>query len=101
MKRKFIALSFALVLTLCALFVLSCGVELTDPQNVRYDGKTITWDSVEDATKYFISINGGQEWPVSSNTYNYNPKGQEFSVSVTAANDEGKDVVKSGTYWNT
>ncbi len=98
MKNKFFAISLVLVMAFCALFVLSsCGkIELSDPKNIKYNGTTISWDSVENASGYTVSINGGTEWSVSGTSYPYNAKGQEFSVSITAVS-EAKELVKSGS----
>lgn len=97
MKKKILTLSLVLVMVSCALIILSgCGVELTDPQNIKYNGTTISWDSVENATGYTVSINGGTAWPVSNTSYPYNAKGQEFTVAITAVS-EAKKLVESGT----
>ena len=60
MKKKILRLIPMVVIMLCALVVLSaCSgkVNLDDPENITYNGTTISWDSVENASGYTISIN--------------------------------------------
>ena len=98
MKKKILKIVPLVVLALCTMLILaSCGgLNLDDPKNIRYNGTTITWDSVKDASGYTVSINDGKEWEVSGNSYPYNAKGEQFSVTVTAVS-EAKKLVKSGS----
>lgn len=99
MKKKILRLIPIVVIMLCALVAFSsCSgkVNLDDPKNITYNGTTISWDSVENASGYTISINGGKEWSVSGTSYSYNAKGEAFSVTVTAVS-EAKKLVKSGS----
>ncbi len=97
MKKIAKLLFLTLVLSLAAFALVACGgsdLELSAPANVRYDGSTIKWDAVENAAKYTIQINDGQEYTVSGTQYPYASNGTTFSVKVIAVSDT-KKIVKS------
>ena len=98
MKKKFLGILFSVVMLIASLLFISCGgdsFKLGKPENVSYDGMTITWNKVEKADKYTVRINDGEEWPVTVNSYAYESN-SEFSVTITAVAGSSK-VVKSGT----
>ncbi|MBQ3235659.1 MAG: hypothetical protein IJA97_05830 [Clostridia bacterium] len=66
------------------------GLELGDPTNIRYDGSSITWDSVQDANQYKVSINGGDEYTVNTNRYAFRANGAEFTVTIKATHKSEK-----------
>lgn len=73
-------------------------INLSQPQNVLYDGKTISWDPVENAVKYTVSISTGttqgQEYSVALPHYGYISNGETFNVSVRARGN-GDNIVDS------
>lgn len=97
MKKKAISILFMVVMILCTVVLSACDspIELDAPANIRYDGKTITWDAVENANEYTVSINDGEAYPVKSNKFPYNAKGESFSVKIVAVSNL-KKIVTSG-----
>lgn len=88
-------LLFFLCLTLSLLTFAACGeVELAKPENLRYDGSTISWNAVENAEKYTVQINDGEAYEVTDTKFPYAAKGATFTVKVTAVS-AAKKVVKS------
>ncbi len=95
-KRSFTNLCMIFAITLVAFLMFACGtsLELTKPDNVKYNGATISWNTVENADYYTISINEGEAYEVTSNMYPYVANGQTFTVTITAVSDL-KKLVKS------
>lgn len=93
MKRKIsLAVTLALVMLLGVLSLAACGesLQLANPENVKYDGSTITWKAVENADKYTVCIDDGEEKTVTNPKFSYNAGGKEFSVTITARSDNSK-----------
>ncbi|MBQ9104173.1 MAG: hypothetical protein IJY57_03700, partial [Clostridia bacterium] len=87
--KKFILTILSLGCLLALVFGLnacSCGSSLVKPENIQYDGTVITWNKVELAEYYNVSINGGEKQRVNSNVFSYNANGQDFEVTVGAVN---------------
>ena len=97
MNRKLISMLLVAMLILCMVSLAACEspIELDAPSNIRYDGKTITWNAVENADSYTVSIDDGEAYPVTSNKFPYNAKGQSFTVKITAVSNL-KKIVSSG-----
>ncbi|MGN0796282.1 MAG: hypothetical protein ACI4MT_04955 [Christensenellales bacterium] len=92
MKKKITFSIFVLcvVLVVTALTLVACNKDdlggLVKPQNIKYDGTTITWDKVAVANYYYVSINGGDNQRVNSNTFTYDAGNKEFTAKITAVN---------------
>ena len=100
MKRKLLSLLLIVLTVIIGTALTSCGdgglgLELAAPENVKYDGKTISWSSVENADSYTVKIDDGEEYTVTSPKFPYSAKGKQFSVTVTAVSDAGA-LIKSG-----
>lgn len=97
MKRnilKTLVIAFSIVLvSLC----VSCKkLELDKPTNIKYDGNTITWNSVDNAEYYKISINNGNEYETSSPQFaHHTAAGSQVSVSIVAVAKNKKKTVES------
>ncbi|MBP5350321.1 MAG: hypothetical protein J6Z13_08255 [Clostridia bacterium] len=88
-KKLFGLLCVLLLLLLTAVALSGCGKDkiksVYKPTNVSYDGARITWDRVDLADYYTVSINGGEEKRVNTNLYSFeNKDGVEFDVTVYA-----------------
>ena len=103
MKKRF-CLLLGLIAALAAslLLLVACGggsVSLETPQNIRYDcdKSIITWNTVENADRYSVSINGANATETQSASIPYsNPTMKEFTVSVKAVSTLiGKKTVSS------
>ena len=100
MKKKFLLALALSVLALFSLLLVSCDGEdgtnagpttLSAPTGLRYDGVTISWDTVANAEKYTVKIGEGEEISTAGAGYAYmNTAGTPFTVSVTAV-AEGLD----------
>ena len=97
-KRIFNNLFIIFIFGLFAFLAMACGtaLELTKPENVKYDGTTISWKQVENADYYTVSINDGEEYEVSGTVYPFVANGQTFTVKITAVSSL-KKLVKSET----
>ena len=85
MKKKLLLfLAATLLLTALCLTACSKGSELKAPENIRYDGTTITWDAVENAESYIIQIGDKPEITATINSVSYVANGAEFTVTITA-----------------
>lgn len=88
-KRTFLVLLLLAVLAVSSVAFIACGddeseVALTVPTNVAYDGTTFTWDAVEGADGYYVTV-GEQEYEVTEPKYAHiTTDGSEVSVSVKA-----------------
>lgn len=97
MKRKYCVISIlaVLVLTVSLVFAACNKLELSDPENIKYDGATITWNAVENADSYVVRINDGNEYTVTVNSYPYDAAGAQFNVTIKAVSKASK-IVQSG-----
>lgn len=94
-KTVLTGLLFLLCLMLSLLTFAACGeLELAKPENLRYDGSTISWNAVENAEKYTVQINDGEAYEVTDTKFPYAAKGATFTVKVTAVSAV-KKVIKS------
>ena len=95
-RRTFTNLIMVFVVALLAFLTIACGgsLELEKPKNVKYDGTTISWNKVENAEHYTVSINDGEEYEVSGTIYPFVANGQTFTVKITAVSNL-KKLVKS------
>lgn len=94
MKRKLFLVVFAALViagAICAFTACDSVEELLydEPENISYDGTYITWDRVDGANHYTVSINGGEATRSNSTTYSYSSN-DTFEVTVTAVFDEGE-----------
>lgn len=98
MKNIFRNIVLVVVIFLNLIFISSCGkIELESPQNVLYDGTKITWDEVENADYYMVSIDGGNEYKVTTNEYTYTTNNAELVVKIKANSDAKKIIESSET----
>ena len=94
------------IFTLCLLLIIpmfcftACsGSGAVAPKNVKYDGVNITWDSVSKADYYTVSIDGGAEKRVNTNSYAYNSGDKNFTASIKSyAGEESAGTEVSFTY---
>lgn len=96
MKKKILTgLLFLLCITLSLLTLASCeDAAPAKPENLRYDGATISWDAVENAGKYTVRINDSDPYEVTDTKFPYAAKGATFTVKVTAVSG-GKKATSS------
>ena len=92
MKKKVLLVILTVVLLAVSVIVsVSCGKDeveaLYKPTNVTYDGARLTWQKVDLAEYYTVSINGGEEKRANAPYYNFDAKGEEFDVTVNAVID--------------
>ncbi len=91
MKKLWI-LSALLICMLVTLFgLVSCGEDIVPPENIKYDGSYLTWDKVECADHYTVSVNGGDAVRSNSNTFAYNANGTAFDVTVSAVLEDDSE----------
>lgn len=65
--------------------------KLSAPQNIKYDGATITWDTVAGAQKYSVKVNENEMMSTIAAAFPYrNSSNTAFTVTVTAK-AEGKE----------
>lgn len=87
MKQKILLVTLAvLAIALVTCAFVSCDKDNNlygAPSNVVYDGQYITWNRVELAKHYTVSINGGDAARSNSTTYAY-ASTETFEVTVTA-----------------
>ncbi len=99
---KKLTTAILLILTL----LLACGLAACDkgeggggffkdytlegPITIKYNGEAITWNAVENAEYYLVSINGGEERKITSPLFIYNAMQQSFTVKVTAKNEKNE-----------
>ena len=82
------------------ILLTACTAKLGTPANLRVDGTTLKWDSVENAASYIVSINGTEYPATATNSYNlweFRDSGCQIKVK---AKYEGKffDSNWSNTY---
>lgn len=99
MKRKFlITLLTSAAFVVFGLMFAACGsdIVLSAPDNIRYDGTTITWNAVENADGYTVRINEGSEYTVTAPRYPYAAKETQFNVTIKATSKvEGVDPAET------
>lgn len=102
MKRKLMAI-FAIVFVLAVVGAL-CACEsdkpLTPPSNIQYDGAQITWDEVDKAVSYSLSINDGAAQTVTTNSFTYDAKDADFKVTLVAVSKKGEEYNSSAATVN-
>lgn len=86
MKKTAFALLLSLLLV--SLLLTSCFfTALEAPQNLQYDGTLLTWDAVENATGYRVTINDGNPITVKEPKISYAAGGKEVKISIVAQGD--------------
>lgn len=96
MKHKFTFIAIiAVLLVVCSIVSVGCkdkGATPLDPVNgdsIQYDGETLSWDAVEGATSYKVSIEGAEYEIGEGATSMSLDRSDNFSVSILAcANNE-------------
>lgn len=101
MKRKLLfILCSALIFVGAVIGLSACDkvqeILLSDPENISFDGSYVTWDRVDGADYYMVSINGGEAVRSNSTTYSYS-SGDSFEVTITAVFD-GAETSASVTF---
>lgn len=100
MKRKFLSFAICLVLVLCTVIPLVGCIQtpkkLNAPQNVKVSNSgLITWDAVENATGYAVTI-GEQQYDVTATNFQAPDAAKDFTCSVVAV-AEGYDNSDAST----
>ncbi len=80
-KTVTVGILLAVLALIAVLTVLGC--QKIHPNEIIYDGQTITWNSVPFAKHYEISINGAEPIVCSEPSYTY-PNGGDFDIAITA-----------------
>lgn len=99
-KKNLVVILCILVLIISVTCVLTaCNKEdlqsLYKPTNITYDGARISWNRVEIADHYTVSINGGEAKRVNTNMYTFAATGEEFDVTVSSViNDKSYGETK-------
>lgn len=94
-KIALFSMIFMLILSIATVGVACSKLELAKPDNIKYDGNTITWNPVENASYYTVQVDGGDLWEVTETQLPYQANGKSFTVKITAVS-EAKKIVKSG-----
>lgn len=92
MKKKIL---LVLMLSLLVILLAACEKDLlggnktlSAVSDIRYDGTVITWNAVENAQKYAVSINGAEAISAPGAMFSYaNTAGTPFTVSIVAKAD--------------
>lgn len=90
MKKRVL---FAILLAVLMVFFAACEKDLpggnktlSAVSNISYDGSVITWQAVDNAQKYAVSINGQAAMSAPGNMFAYsNTAGTPFTVSIVAS----------------
>ncbi len=92
MKRKVIAILLAVVvLSIMTIVLCSCSGGLLDtPENINYNGSTITWDAVEGAEYYLITVGTGTQAKVTATSFPYIGGAEPFTVKIVASTLDDK-----------
>lgn len=93
-KKISMAIVSLIVLMLIPLVFSGCGAKLTAPENIEYDGTRITWDKVEKAEYYYVSINGAEKKRTNTNSYAYTANMEDFSVTIYAVEGDNEKEAK-------
>ncbi|MDE6189294.1 MAG: hypothetical protein K2G37_03290 [Clostridia bacterium] len=100
MRKKInVIIIVSIILAMCLFAMVACSPERDDdgllklkaPQNLEFSGSTLSWDEVENAELYYISIEGSEEESSTTSTsFNLSPivSGYgDFTVFVRAYGD--------------
>ena len=97
-KKLLMTLLFGMLVVILAVTFTACddsALQLGDPENLKYDGVSITWNAVENADMYAIQINDGEEYKVTVPSYPFDAQNKQFTVKVRAVSSASK-IVQSG-----
>lgn len=101
MKRKICLFILSLVALIAGAFAVSACSKVDNmlytPQNVAYDGQYVTWNKVELADYYYVTINGGEKARSNSTTYAYQSD-DTFEVTVSSVSDGEEKASTSQTF---
>lgn len=94
MKRKWLIFLLSIIATVTLALALSGCKKAKDiifkaPENIAYDGQYLTWDKIDTANHYTVSINGGEAARSNSTTYAY-ASNETFEATVTAVYDKAE-----------
>ncbi len=96
MKKRIGILCLVLIALMSVFVLASCGdLELAKPENIQYDGRTLTWNAVEKADHYTVQIDDGNVYEVTSPKYSFSSTAEEFTVKIKAKS-KASDIVSSG-----
>ena len=97
MKKRLISILFTILCIVLAFSIVSCGGKtpedtnadikpMTSVSGIKFDNDThqITWNPVEGAIGYKISINGREAKDVNAPPFTYDPGNDNFNVSIIA-----------------
>lgn len=94
-NKKYNFMSLSLIGLMCVPVLAACNVSNEEKyiENLKYDGETISWESVSNAKNYKYKINDGDEQIVSQNegkiSVQYDSKGEDFKFYVEAVIKDG------------
>ena len=94
MKKKGLILVILVIAAVAAAAIFSACDDVEEllygePENIKYDGAYITWDKIDGANYYMVSINGAEAQRSNSTTYAYTST-ETFEVTITAVYDESE-----------
>ena len=89
-KKIFLLLATVVMAALCGLLAACGEPEPVNQQSIKYDGYALTWDAVEGADGYTITVNGGKEYSSSTNQFSYPAAStdERIEVTITAKNGD-------------
>ncbi len=88
-KKFFLLLATVVMVALCGLLVACGEPEAVNQQSIKYDGYALTWDAVEGANGYTITVNGGKEYSSSTNQFSYPAASTDERIEVTIVAKNG------------
>lgn len=93
MKKFFLLLITTLLVAFCGLLTACGEPDAVDQSSIKYDGSTITWDEVDGAQGYLVSINGSKKYSSNDNTYTYNigDDVEQIEIVVIAVGKKDKE----------
>lgn len=98
-KKFLFLLLTVMTFALCGLLTACGEPEVVDVATIQYDGAVITWEEVEDADAYSVSVNGTSATKVKSASHIYRAllTEERVDVTITAFNGdkEGEAVTKT------
>ena len=99
-KHRSLILMLIVMVAALAACLAACDkaeeIFLKAPADVYYDGQYLTWEKVENAEYYTVSVNGGDAQRVNSTTYAFASPGTDFDVTVSSVKgDTTKSVSKT------
>jgi|GEM_PF-1821080 len=93
---KKLRILLVLTILIVAIFALSaCNLIAGPPQNLKYDGTTISWNAVEGADYYLVEIDNGPEKKVLDTKLSYAANEKEFTVKVKAVSELKQKLFKA------